>query len=104
WAVRTAMTLAGLHLLLVCIAFAIALTTVVSRGLWRQAPFVWLPLGAFLIFAIALAQLQYHLARSFNSIRRTPAEVYRGFEPLPATPVVQPAFASGDADDRAREG
>ncbi|MGB7160361.1 MAG: hypothetical protein WBD40_19995 [Tepidisphaeraceae bacterium] len=78
WAVRTAMVLAGFHLLLLCIASAAILMAILSMGSGSIAV-VWVPLGALLIFAYALVRLEYHLARSFEAIGATSMDV-RGFE------------------------
>jgi hypothetical protein len=50
-----------------------------------------------LIFILlALAQLIYHLALSFDAIKYAPVEEQHGFEPLMAQPVEPPKAPEGE--------
>ena len=78
WAVVLALVIASIQLLLMLLA-VIMLFAVSSLN---QSPFLLIPIGIFALFILALAQLIYHLARSFEAIKFVPPEEGRGFELL----------------------
>jgi hypothetical protein len=55
------------------------------------------------LIGVALAQLIYHLSRSFEAIKHPPfgQEAARGFEPLPVAQTIPPPTAAGGGDPNA---
>jgi hypothetical protein len=97
WAIIVGISLASIQLLFLLIgavAFMIFLIGAQPPGT------AWIPLGVIGILILALVQLIYHLAKSFEAIKYPPDE-QRGFEPLliatstpldaamPPTPTIQ---------------
>ena len=98
WAVVTAMVLAGIQLLLI-LAGVVMMTFMAFSD--APAALKWtliLPAAVTLLIFLALAQLEYHLSKCFEAIRLAPLDVQRGFDPLPAAPLVPAALVSGDDD------
>lgn len=98
WAVFTAMVLAGIQILLIGWALVMFAKHFVSADPAARDWSVVLPLGITLLISLVLAQLEHHLTKSFEAIRLAPVDVQRGFEPLPAAPLVPVALGSGDDD------
>jgi hypothetical protein len=90
WAVVASIvvsTLVGLTALLGVFGMAVAMLTV-DDSPWQMA----IPLVICALLAVAVAQLIYHLAKSFEAIKHPPfGQEIRGFEPLP----VMPAWPGG---------
>ena len=98
WAVIVALVLASVQLLFLAIGLlGVVIGIANSRG--AATSFALVYLGLIGLVAAALAQLIYHLARSFEAIKHPPfgAEV-RGFEPLPVAPLPLPPGAGGGTD------
>ena len=88
WAIVCALVLACLLAFFFLFAFAGFAVAVFSRG---EAPEVWMvvPVAIVSLFGLAVAQLIYHLSKSFEAIRHPPfGEEFRGFDPLPVRPAV----------------
>ena len=103
WAVVTAMVLAGFHILLLAIAMAavgVVYFSAVARAR-SSAGYLLIPIGVVVAFIVALAQLEFHLSKCFEAIRRAPVDMQRGFEPLPLAhlaPAAQPVPPPPPAD------
>jgi hypothetical protein len=89
WAVVGALvmsSLAGVFLLFV--GAGLVMSLVATR---QTSPVAFILGGVWAIFALAVGQLIYHLAHSFEGIKHPPfGKEFRGFEVLPAAPVVMP--------------
>jgi hypothetical protein len=96
WAVITAMVLAAIQLLFITFGLVALLVMFLSAGARSLGILIALAIAVLLI--LALAQLEYHLSKCFEAIRRAPIDVQRGFEPLPAVPVVPIVDAPGESD------
>ena len=95
WAVITAMVLAGIQILFLLVGLGGLAIMYLSAAGARSSSAVYLliPLALVVFIILALAQLEYHLSKCFEAIRRAPLDVQRGFEPLqpaPVMPVVPP--------------
>jgi len=99
WAVVVAIVLASIQLLLVLIGI-ISLLIVMMRQPIPQpvSSFALIPAGILLLIILALVQLIYHLALSFEAIKYIPVEEQHGFEPLMAQPVEPPHGAKGESN------
>jgi hypothetical protein len=100
WALVTTLLVTGV-LCIVCLFAATVMIAImsVSPGEWR----VVFPLAIFAVLGLALVQLVYYLARSFEGIRYPPFEMEeRGFEPIfPApSPLVETHGAEFSETDR----
>ena len=82
WAVIASLALVGVHELMALLI----LVRLVLSGVAVN----WV-LIVVLVWILALAQLLFHLAKSFESIRAYQELVPRGFEPLPPTNLPPPA-------------
>jgi hypothetical protein len=102
WAVVAALVLASLQCFVALIALAMSIVLTFHAG-GDPSAIIGLVTTAF-VFA-ALAQLVYHLAKSFESIKYVPIEMQRGFEALPVQPIV-PAETSptGENDGSSIQG
>jgi hypothetical protein len=87
WAVVGAIVLSSLCVLLLLIGM---FGLVMAASVADMPPAVFfITAGVVTFVALALGQLIYHLARSFQAIKQPPfGEEERGFEPLPARQVV----------------
>jgi hypothetical protein len=86
WAVVATIVVAAVQCLFMLMGMVFGLIFA-ARG---NAPAVTYVVAAFLAFVcLALAQLIYHLALSFDAIKHLPLDEQRGFEPLMVTPVVE---------------
>ena len=92
WAVLSSLILASIQLLFT-LAVAVSLLIVSMIKSANSVNFVIAPLIVLGIVILALAQLVYHLALSFEAIKHVPVEEQRGFEPLMFQPIIpsQPA-------------
>ena len=92
WAVIAGLVLASGQLLFVLFGFVASLVMYFVPNSGLPPPFL-IAIGVMGLFALALAQLVYHLARSFQAIREPPyGKEERGFEPVGVHPAwVQPA-------------
>jgi hypothetical protein len=88
WAVLTSLILAALQLLLIILLMA---NLIIDAPMSIDATALVIPI-LFLGFCIvALIQLVYHLAGSFESIKYIPVDEQHGFDPiLPALPAKDP--------------
>jgi hypothetical protein len=85
-AVVAALVMASIQCLLTLIGLVMVVGTV-AIGARSMPSIALIPLGLLVFVIVALAQLIYHLARSFESIKYGPIEGQRGFEPiLPPSP------------------
>jgi hypothetical protein len=97
WAVVGALvvsSLAAVFLLVAGVGFGITISLVATRQ--TQVVPIVLFVGVWTVFLVSVAQLIYHLAKSFEGIKHPPfGEELRGFEVLPAAPAIigPPAFA-----------
>lgn len=92
WAVVVAMVVAGMQLLFLLVGL---IALIVTQPM-RETPAIFIPLGVMALLIVALGQLEYHLARSFEAIRQSPVDVQRGFEPLPVIPNAAPTLYQND--------
>jgi hypothetical protein len=91
WAVITAMVLAGIQLAFLMLGLVSLLVMFLSAAPGARSMTALIPLGIGALVLVALAQLEYHLSKCFEAIRHAPVDEQRGFEPLPAAPVVPTA-------------
>ena len=107
WAVVATIVLASIQLLFVLLGIAVlAVTFALPHS--DLPPTALVPVGIAALLAAALAQLIYHLSKSFESIRYEPVGASdRGFEPLAVRPATAPepvrptatgVQSTGDAD------
>jgi len=89
WAVLSSLILASIQLLFALVV-AITLLIVSMIKSAHNVNFVIAPLLLLGIVILALAQLIYHLALSFEAIKHVPVEEQRGFEPLMVQPIAPP--------------
>jgi hypothetical protein len=94
WAVVGALvvsSLAAVFLLVAGVGFGLTISLVPTRQ--SQVVPIFLFVGVWTVFLVSVAQLIYHLARSFEGIKHPPfGEELRGFEVLPAAPpIIGPA-------------
>ena len=89
WAVLSSLILASIQLLFALVV-AITLLIVSMIKSAHNVNFVIAPLLLLGIVILALAQLIYHLALSFEAIKHVPVEEQRGFEPLMVQPIASP--------------
>jgi hypothetical protein len=88
WAVIAALVLASIQCLFV-LATLVTFTFVVLAPNSGAPTAVFIPLALLAFVAVALAQLIYHLAKSFEAIRHPPfGREEHGFEPLGVRPAV----------------
>jgi hypothetical protein len=112
WAVVAGLVLASIQLIFVLFAVFGAVVSLASSQ--NSLPvFFWIMVGLLAFVGLALAQLVYHLSKSFEAIKHpAPGEEVRGFEPVgvvritqdPATglgfqPIQSGAVPPGDAHD-----
>ena len=104
WAVIVGIVLASIQLLLVLFGLVGIAVGLANAG--SVVPvFLFVYLGLIVLVGVALAQLIYHLARSFEAIKHPPfGEEIRGFEPLPVAPLPMPPPAAGGGPDAAPPG
>ncbi|WP_428938455.1 hypothetical protein [Fontivita pretiosa] len=83
WAIIVGLALASVQLLFCLPAMILAL------GVWLKTdePIASILAAIMLLVVAALAQLIYHLAKSFQAIRYPPIEEVPGFEPLMVEPI-----------------
>ena len=88
WAIVTAMVLAAIQILLICIGLITLTRFYLSAAPQTRSSAVFIPLAFTLFILLALAQLEYHLCRCFEAIRLSPVDMQRGFDPLQPAPVI----------------
>jgi hypothetical protein len=93
WAVILALVMASIQLLFALLGISVLLIAEMRRPASSVA---MIPAGVMIFVILALAQLIYHLALSFNAIRYTPVEEQHGFEPLMAQAVESPTAPKED--------
>jgi len=93
WAVVVGLVLASVQSLFVLFAIAGIFITVVRQS---GASIAIFPVAVLIFILLALAQLIYHLALSFDAIKYAPVEEQHGFEPLMAQPVEPPKAPEGE--------
>jgi hypothetical protein len=93
WAVVVGLVMASIQSLFVLLAIAGILITMVRQP---GSSIVLIPMGVLIFIILALAQLIYHLALSFDAIKYAPVEEQHGFEPLMAQPVEPPKAPEGE--------
>jgi hypothetical protein len=88
WAVLGSLILASIQLLFTIVA-AVSLTIITLTKSPNMFNFSIISLNLLGIVSVilALAQLIYHLALSFEAIKHVPVEEQRGFEPLMIQPI-----------------
>jgi uncharacterized membrane protein YqjE len=101
WAVVGALVLASIQLLFVVFgAIGVVAMTISAAG--PGQPFTTIMLLLIVFVAAALAQLIYHLSKSFESIKYPPYGIeVRGFEAIPmahAAGMPPPAAPAGESD------
>lgn len=98
WAVVGALVVSSMLGLLILVSAASVSILVLSS---ETPVFIAIMLAIFLFLLVAIGQLIYHLAKSFEAIKYPPfGQELRGFEPLPVRPVftVQAPAPSAAAD------
>ncbi len=105
WAVVTALVMASIATLGVLAMWAGMAYVMLSAqpGLMRERTF-WIMLAVYGLITLALAQLVYHLARSFPALKIAAPDEARGFDVLPVAvlPSQPPTMGDGDVDGLAR--
>lgn len=91
WAVVAALVLASLQLIVVLVSGIVIGASVATRGIGPRTGDLLGFVFALGLVGLALSQLIYHLALSFESIKYIPLEVQRGFEPVMPPPPIQSA-------------
>jgi hypothetical protein len=102
WAVVAALVLASIQLFLSLLGgvfFVVAMAAGQSRTPSVPTAVAVIPTAIIGLVVLALAQLVYHLALSFEAIKYAPAEELRGFEPLMGQGIYPPLTGSGDMND-----
>ena len=91
WAVVSALVLSSLMEIFFLLGlFGLAVTGLSSFGRGNQVAFA-IAVAVMVLFCLAVGQLIYHLAKSFEAIKHPPfGQEIRGFEPLPVRPIVVP--------------
>ncbi len=79
WAVVGALVLASLQLAMGAIITIVIVIAAVSRPLNQ---FILMSLAIMALVGVAIAQLIYHLAKSFDAIKYISMDEQRGFEPI----------------------
>jgi len=87
WAVVVGLVLASLQSLFVLFAIGSILIDIMRHPSRSVA---MIPMVVMIFVILALAQLIYHLSRSFEAIRYAPVEDQHGFEPVMAKAVEAP--------------
>jgi len=83
WAIVVGLVLASLHLVFLFAGSFAYVAVLLSQ---EFSPWMIAPAVMIIAFILALAQLIYHLAKSFEAIKYPPDE-QRGFEPLMVQPI-----------------
>jgi len=92
WAVWADLILASIHLLITLIG---AVTLIIVSLNTMNRIIALAPAAILGLIILALAQLIYHLALSFEAIKHVPPEESRGFEPLMVEPITPPTSPPG---------
>lgn len=94
WAVVGAIVLASVQLLVVIASGGIALIFLLNPHVGLE-PVMAIPTLLILFVALALAQLIYHLSKSFEAIKHPPyGQEFHGFEPIIGNATVAPPQGS----------
>jgi hypothetical protein len=87
WAIVASIVLASIQVLFCLIGIMSMAWFILPTS---SGPEIYIPVGLIILVILALAQLIYHLALSFESIKYAPVEQQRGFEPIPMATALSP--------------
>jgi hypothetical protein len=97
WAVVCALILTSIYLTLTLFGAAMFAYMIVREPARAEDGWMTIPVALLLLVILALAQLVFHLIRSFEAIKYIPPEEQHGFEPI----MVEPTEPTGGEGGRA---